>query len=300
LFINIVIDFIKFSSTNKSVFDNFMKNYLCANNLIDTRNINNLECINSTFVKDLRNLYIKQVFESSTMVKCEQDEDFAKVNGETQFRFRIASLPKDIQFDVVSLDNQQSLWMNPSVENGKEYIKFLAKRVLYQHFNTINANIVYMNYDLPSVVKSSVPKSAEHILFQHYKRVSGTFRYMLSYVTPSIGKIEWTNFGFEYDSETLSFNPLIHMKDVPKNPEKEKQNTKSSSNITAKTVEQKQVLQQAFDKNPKLLKSETQLLAEKTGLTKQQIQCWFSKNRKKRVNIDKENVVPVPKKVSRM
>jgi len=59
-------------------------------------------------------------------------------------------------------------------------------------------------------------------------------------------------------------------------------------------------LQQAFDKNPKLLKSETQLLAEKTGLTKQQIQCWFSKNRKKRVNIDKENVVPVPKKVSRM
>ena len=48
--------------------------------------------------------------------------------------------------------------------------------------------------------RSRLPE--ERTILQHFRRVSGACKYMLSYASSSMEKIDWANNGFEYDNET--------------------------------------------------------------------------------------------------
>ena len=46
--------------------------------------------------------------------------------------------------------------------------------------------------------RSRLPE--ERTILQHFRRVSGACKYMLSYASSSMEKLDWTNYGFEYDN----------------------------------------------------------------------------------------------------
>ena len=99
---------------------------------------------------------------------------------------------------------------------------------------------------------------------------------MLSYASSSMEKLDWTNYGFEYDTET-KYYPIIATKNTTKNITNEKEEKviiapKKRSKFTTKTKEQLTILEKEFEvlnySNNKAIAN----LIKETGLAKPQIQ----------------------------
>ena len=80
---------------------------------------------------------------------------------------------------------------------------------------------------------------------------------MLSYASSSMKKLDWTNYGFEYDNETKCYYPIIATENTTKNITNEKEEKvitapKKRSKFTTKTKEQLTILERVF----KLLKQQ--------------------------------------------
>ena len=56
-------------------------------------------------------------------------------------------------------------------------------------------------------LRSRLPNETR--IFQHFRHVSGAYKYMLSYSDNVMEEIDWKNFGFEYNDETESYYPII-------------------------------------------------------------------------------------------
>ena len=48
----------------------------------------------------------------------------------------------------------------------------------------------------------------ERTILQHFGRVSGAYKYILSYAS-SMEKLDWKNYGFEYDNKAKRYYPII-------------------------------------------------------------------------------------------
>ena len=55
----------------------------------------------------------------------------------------------------------------------------------------------------------------ERTILQHFRRVSGAYKYMLSYASNKMEKIGWLNFRFEYDEWTKNYYPIIQSDEIP-------------------------------------------------------------------------------------
>ena len=51
----------------------------------------------------------------------------------------------------------------------------------------------------------------EKIIYQHFRRAAGVYRYMLSCVM-DIGVIDWCKYGFRWDEETQSLEPVTEVR----------------------------------------------------------------------------------------
>ena len=49
---------------------------------------------------------------------------------------------------------------------------------------------------------------------EHYKRVSGVYKYMLGYIHQHLPPVEWCNYGFQFDTETKQYQPKIFMTEI--------------------------------------------------------------------------------------
>ena len=130
-------------------------------------------------------------------------------------------------------------------------------------------------------------------IFQHSRRVSGAYKYILSYSDNVMEEIDWKNFGFEYNSETKSYYPItINDTLLPIKNNTLINNAKISTQKrikTTKTEVQLTALNKQFQTSRYLDGSSLKKLITETKLTKTQIQDWFS--RKRRANNDhKENI----------
>ena len=144
----------------------------------------------------------------------------------------------------------------------------------------------------------------EHILYQHFKRVSGVFKYMLTYVIDHCINIEWSKYGFEFNSETQMFYPSIFIKEIHKKTQEKKavispfkliKSDTHKNKCKIKSETQIKLLNVAYEKDQHVQTGEElDRLIQTTGLSKKQIQDWFSKKRKKCVH-DKENCPPSKK-----
>ena len=56
-------------------------------------------------------------------------------------------------------------------------------------------------------MRSGLPNETR--IFQHFRHVSGAYKYMLSYSDNVMEEIDWKNFGFEYHDETKSYYPIV-------------------------------------------------------------------------------------------
>jgi len=57
------------------------------------------------------------------------------------------------------------------------------------------------------VVNKHLPP--DDILFNHYRRVLGAYKYILSYFQVPSPKINWNQYGFRFDNETQLFSPIL-------------------------------------------------------------------------------------------
>ena len=99
-------------------------------------------------------------------------------------------------------------------------------------------------------VRSRLPE--DRTILQHFRRVSGACKYKLSYASSSMEKLDWTDYGFEYDNETKCYYPIIATKTTTKsitNETKEKVTAapKKRSKFTTKTKEQLALLEKEFE-----------------------------------------------------
>ena len=123
--------------------------------------------------------------------------------------------------------------------------------------------------------RSRLPE--ERTILQHFRRVSGACKYMLSYASSSMEKLDWTNYGFEYDNETKCYYPIIATKNTTKNITNEKEEKvitapKKRSKFTTKTKEQLTILEKEFEVSNYLNNKAIANLIKETGLAKPQIQ----------------------------
>ena len=63
-------------------------------------------------------------------------------------------------------------------------------------------------------VRSRLPE--EGTILQHFRRVSSAYKYTLSHGSSSMEKLDWTNYGFEYDNETKCYYPIIAIESTTK------------------------------------------------------------------------------------
>ena len=159
-FISVIFEFLKNSLKPSIPFEQLIKISLNVNHLCDVRiNRNN---INSNFISQKR-LYF--AIETNKFIKMleqnECDANNVTINATTHndYKFTFDHLPNDIHFHTVAIDSQHLLWIDPHVSNGIQYIKFLSKYTVTKYLDQLNAVTLYMNFDLPSVVSNSVPKS---------------------------------------------------------------------------------------------------------------------------------------------
>ena len=140
-------------------------------------------------------------------------------------------------------------------------------------------------------LRSCLPNEAT--IFQHFCRILGAYKYMLSYSNNVMEEIDWENFAFEYNDETKYYYPII-IKDtfLPIKNNTLINNPKISTQKRIKTTkmeDQLTALNKQFQTSSYLDGSSLKKLITETKLTKTQIQDWFS--RKRRANNDnKENI----------
>ena len=123
--------------------------------------------------------------------------------------------------------------------------------------------------------RSRLPE--ERTVLQYFRRVSGACKYMLSYASSSMEKLDWTNYGFEYDNKTKCYYPVIATKNTTKNITNEKEEKvitapKKRSKFTTKTKEQLTILEKEFQVSNYLNNKAIANLIKETGLAKLQIQ----------------------------
>ena len=116
---------------------------------------------------------------------------------------------------------------------------------------------------------------------------------MLSYASDKMEKIEWLNYGFEYEEGTKSNSPIIlsdniSTKQRPLPPENDPPQKRSKLN--PKSKEQIEILEKEFLNCNYLNDKSLEELINITGLAKAQIQDWFSRKRWNSSN--KENIQP--------
>ena len=117
---------------------------------------------------------------------------------------------------------------------------------------------------------------------------------MLSYASDKMEKIDWLNYGFEYDEETKSYYPIIQCVEIPSSqrplPPKSDPPQKRSK-LNSKSKEQIEILEKEFLNCNYLNDKSLGNLINVTGLKKAQIQDWFSRKRRKSYS-NKENMQP--------
>ena len=141
-------------------------------------------------------------------------------------------------------------------------------------------------------IRSRLPD--EKTILQHFRRVSGAYKYMLSYASDKMEKIDWLNYGFEYDDGTKSYYPIIQCDEIPlrtrplppKNDPPQKR-----SKLNPKSQEQIEILEKEILNCNYLNDKSLGNMKNVTGLKRAQIQDWFSRKRWKRSS-NKENVQP--------
>ena len=139
-------------------------------------------------------------------------------------------------------------------------------------------------------IRSRLPD--EKTILQHFRRVSGAYKYMLSYASDKMEKIDWLNYGFEYDDGTKSYYPVIQCDEIPLRtrplPPKNDPPQKCSK-LNPKSQEQIDILEKEFLNCNYLSDKSLDNLINVTGLKRAQIQDWFSRKRRKSSS-NKENV----------
>ena len=91
----------------------------------------------------------------------EETEQAVQMKPKSNFKFCFTTFPSDIDFDVVSVDAQHTLWESPGIKTGKDYVNFIGRRHWDYFFKKLNVSTVYWNYDLYSLVKKKIPKTEE-------------------------------------------------------------------------------------------------------------------------------------------
>ena len=116
----------------------------------------------------------------------------------------------------------------------------------------------------------------EKIIYQHFRRVAGIYRYMLSYII-DIGVIDWWKYGFRWDEETQSLEPVIEVQSTENRNSNTLINIKSTKTNQTRLECHREHLQNIFKKQSHISKKNIDDIVEATGLTKKQISDWFSK-----------------------
>jgi len=60
--------------------------------------------------------------------------------------------------------------------------------------------------------RSHLPE--EGTLHNHYRRVAGAFKYMSNYMQDKPTKLDWKQYGYQFDEETQSFTATIFKNDI--------------------------------------------------------------------------------------
>ena len=134
----------------------------------------------------------------------------------------------------------------------------------------------------------------EKTILQHFRRVSGACKYMLSYTSDKMEKIDWLNCGFEYDDGTKSSYPIIQCDEIPLNKRSllpKSDHPQKRSKLNPKSQEQIQILEKEFLNCNYLKDKSLDNLINVTDLKRAQIQDWFSRKRWKSSS-NKENMQP--------
>ena len=113
--------------------------------------------------------------------------------------------------------------------------------------------------------RSRLPE--ERAILKHFRRVSGAYKYMLSYASSSMEKLDWTNYGFEYDNERKYYYPIKATESTTKNITSETKGKKRSK-FTTKTKEQLTILEKEFEVSNYLNNKAIANLMNETGLGK--------------------------------
>ena len=136
--------------------------------------------------------------------------------------------------------------------NTNSYRKLIHSVWAHENSNTnqLTFDEVGIQTENRKNVRSRLPE--KRTILQHFRRVSGAYKYMLSYASSSMEKLDWTNYGFEYDNETKCYYPIIATKSTTKsitNETKEKVTAapKKRSKFTTKTKEQLALLEKEFE-----------------------------------------------------
>ena len=113
---------------------------------------------------------------------------------------------------------------------------------------------------------------------------------MLSYVM-DIGVIDWCKYGFRWDEETQSLEPVIEVQSTENGNSNTLINIESTKTNQTRPECHREHLENIFKKQSHISRKKIDDIAEATGLTRKQIRDWFSKARKK-MDIGKENINP--------
>ena len=157
-FISVIFEFLKNSLKPSVPFEQFIKISLNVNHLCDVQiNCNN---INSNFISQRRLYFAIETSKFIKMLERNECDDSNVATTHNDYKFTFDHLPNDIHFYTFAIESQHLLWIDPHVSNGIEYIKFLSKYTVTKYLDKLVAATLYMNFDLPSVVLNSEPKSS--------------------------------------------------------------------------------------------------------------------------------------------
>lgn len=156
------------------------------------------------------------------------------------------------------------------INNGQGTIKISLNEEVNRHAegegravtnlvrNHLDDNCLIVSNDTDSLLYTILAATEERNIYQHCRRVAGVYRYMHSYIQ-DLGAIDWTNYGFQFDSEVDSFIPIIFTKDP-----KEKNNS-------GKTKDPKQKNNSSIEKvkeHPKRKNASTMFYSERCSKQK--------------------------------
>ena len=94
----------------------------------------------------------------------------------------------------------------------------------------------------------------EQIIYQHFRRVAGVYRYMLSYVM-DIGVIDWCKYGFRWDEETQSLEPVIEVQSTENGNSNTLINIESTKTYQTRSECHREHLENIFKKQSQISRS---------------------------------------------